>query len=303
MLPFADSIRYIRIKNAGAAHARNTGMKAARGKYISFLDSDDLYYDYKLELQVDFIEKYPENRVVCTDFSGMLKDGRIDTYHLRNYHDVWRKKNLDYLDIFEKKGQFRHKSFSEPIDFYTGDIFKHVIIEPIIPSNTLLFKREILEVVGFQDESIRSGQDYEFVVRICKYFNMAFLNFPTYKIRHHSDQLSKSAFMQHKSLLLKEIDNISLVGSVFERYAYSDQAFYLENKEMVVKRLSELYFRTALLWLEYGDSEKAKYWKEKSLYFNAQISLKKQIISYFILFNCPFFIGSRILRLKRHINR
>ena len=59
-----NRIKLIKLeKNSGAAVARNEGMKNAKGKYIAFLDSDDLWNENKLEKQINFMKK---NKYVFT---------------------------------------------------------------------------------------------------------------------------------------------------------------------------------------------------------------------------------------------
>ena len=101
--PFEDKIRYLTSNHVGAAHARNMGMMAAKGKYIAFLDSDDQYLPGKLALQIEFLEKNPELKVVCSNFSGKREDGEVDDSFLRRYHFFWERRGLAYKVSLRKR--------------------------------------------------------------------------------------------------------------------------------------------------------------------------------------------------------
>jgi len=67
---------YILDKNYGAAIARTKAMELASGKYIAFLDSDDLWYEDKLEKQISFMRTYGYN-FVCTAYEQIDEKGRV----------------------------------------------------------------------------------------------------------------------------------------------------------------------------------------------------------------------------------
>lgn len=72
----SDKLIYVYQENHGPSSARNHGIRLARGKYIAFLDSDDLFLPAKLEKQVAYMEKNPEVLLSHTSYERVNADGR-----------------------------------------------------------------------------------------------------------------------------------------------------------------------------------------------------------------------------------
>ena len=68
-------VRYLYQPNQGAAAARNAGVAASRGEFLSFLDSDDVWTPRKLSLQVDFLLKHPEVGYCLARMQNFLEPG------------------------------------------------------------------------------------------------------------------------------------------------------------------------------------------------------------------------------------
>jgi len=68
-------IRYVKFLNKGIiAAARNYGIRLARGEYVAFLDSDDLWMPEKLELQMDSFNRVGDTALVYSRFSTITGD-------------------------------------------------------------------------------------------------------------------------------------------------------------------------------------------------------------------------------------
>lgn len=70
-------IKYFKLlKNNGAAIARNVGLENTRGRYVAYLDADDIWLPHKLERQLEFLST---NKVVfsCCDYEKIEADGTL----------------------------------------------------------------------------------------------------------------------------------------------------------------------------------------------------------------------------------
>ena len=72
---YSDRIRVVDQSNRGAAAARNTGIARAQGKYIAFLDSDDIWLPTKLNTMVAAFEQNPGASLAFSEFATFSKPG------------------------------------------------------------------------------------------------------------------------------------------------------------------------------------------------------------------------------------
>ena len=77
-------IKYVRQQNSGPAHARNTGVRKSQGKYIAFMDDDDLSTPTRLEKQVSYLKSHPTLHACVPFIENVYRDGEFFSYSV--YH-------------------------------------------------------------------------------------------------------------------------------------------------------------------------------------------------------------------------
>jgi glycosyltransferase involved in cell wall biosynthesis len=133
-----NNIRLIHQENAGAAEARNNGVRHAIGKYIAFLDADDIWEKNKLKLQLEVITSTNAPKMVfghvCEFFDQSLPNHQSLQSTAKTFVGYSPIAMLitkeDFLSVGEFHGQWKVAEF---IDWY--DRAKHVgLSEEVLPN-------------------------------------------------------------------------------------------------------------------------------------------------------------------------
>lgn len=117
-------LKLIKQKNGGPSAARNNGIKNATGKYVAFLDSDDLWDKDKLKKQIQLLENDSEVSLVSTSINqkifGKLKKHQIITFDMLLYHNYLYTSTIILLrEIFSDAGYFNeNQKYSEDYDLW-----------------------------------------------------------------------------------------------------------------------------------------------------------------------------------------
>lgn len=165
-------IIYFWKENKGPAVARNTGIKKAKGKYIVFLDSDDLWLKEKLETQIDFMEKNSEIGLLGTGCYEMTDKGKV----------IGKK-------IFPTSNEILQK-----------DLIKY---NPFIQSS-IMTRKEIFDKVGlWYDEKFRESEDYDLWLRIAGNYKIANLPEALTMKRYYKEGLSPAKDKEQLYFVLK----------------------------------------------------------------------------------------------------
>lgn len=160
---YSDRIRYIRQDNKGISAARNTGIEAARGDLIAFLDDDDVWLPEKLEKQLEFLERVRfDGRDV-----GLVSTAFI--YTDESLNEIGR--------------------FSLP---YAGLVFDQLMFTDLVglPSSVIV-PHAVLEAVGGFNDDLRASEDYDLWLRIASRYEIFSLNEYLVKYRQRLSTVSR----------------------------------------------------------------------------------------------------------------
>jgi GT2 family glycosyltransferase len=130
--------------NRGLAAARNTGLKAAKGKYITYLDDDDIYFPNHLETLIQFLE--------TSDYKIAYTDAYRAWEILRGGRYVVTKRDVPYAHDFD---------------------YDRILRENFIPVLCVMHAKECLDEIGCFDETLKAHEDWDLWMRMSRVYEFA----------------------------------------------------------------------------------------------------------------------------------
>jgi glycosyltransferase involved in cell wall biosynthesis len=141
--PYIERVRYLKQENRGASAARNTGVRAARGELVAFLDADDLWEPKYLEAQLLFMREF-DCDLACAD--AMIFGVSADA-------------GRSYMDSLMGDAPLTgHVTFLELVNADRSLITSGVLV-----------RRDLVLEVGLFDETLRNAQDFDLWLRLARH--------------------------------------------------------------------------------------------------------------------------------------
>jgi glycosyltransferase involved in cell wall biosynthesis len=171
-------------ENKGQSASINRGIEEASGSYIAILDSDDEFWEDKLDWQVQFLE--------CNAGFGMVYG---------QGHAVDAEKHF----LYTVPDEF-HVEVSDPNDLLLD-------CHMALPGGSLI-RKSVFDGVGLFEESFRAGQDHDMALRIMEVYDVAYVPRPAFYYRKHEDAIST------KGLERRWVTGMEILRRASQRYPY-----------------------------------------------------------------------------------
>lgn len=193
-------LRFTRQGNSGQAVARNVGLRMARGRFICFLDSDNVWKLDKLERQVRLMDANPHVDILYGDLDTIDEDGNIDPT-------------------------------AKQMKRYSGRITKQLLLDNFVSFNTAMVRRRCFDEMGGLNESVRAGDDYDLWLRFSARYEFLYVPeiFAQYRVMR--DQISsdkEKRFASNKATIERFLAaNPDILTNAQQRYVWS--RFYVRR--------------------------------------------------------------------------
>ncbi len=185
---YGSRIKVKRIKNSGAAGARNAAIAESTGDFLAFLDSDDVWFKNKLRVVAEHIHRYPDIHFFSSDF-------------ILRYAHLGNRLVKHYSTLDDKRLKFGER-LPQPLKYLVHSNFVGT------PSGVVV-RKDILTRTGVFNESVRFAEDIEIYLRISMETDFLLINRVLFYRRTHASNISNDAvstYGTHQMILQETIE-------------------------------------------------------------------------------------------------
>lgn len=253
MQAYGSRVTYVRTPHVHPAHARNVGYRLARGEYVTCLDSDDRLHPYALELQASLLDRHADVALVCAELSAFDDSGWREARYLQTYH-ASAYRHLAYDRIFGSG-----TALADVLDIpaaalaadaavggrrvYQGRIFDVYLLDLVVAQNTTMVRRRVLDAVGPRNEHLAHWYEVDLLLRICRQHAVCFVDVPTYAMRFHDGQISRTAGPAGRRVWVRKQ---RLLLHMVRRHALADPTYYERHRRRLDAGLAQLHRAVAV---------------------------------------------------------
>lgn len=236
---YSGRLKVLQQKNLGVSAARNLGIKNSCGKYIAFLDSDDLWLPKKLFMQLEFFACHREALICQTE-------------------EIWIRNGIRV-----NPGK-KHKKIS-------GAIFEQSLSLCLVSPSAVMMDRRLFEEIGMFDENLPACEDYDLWLRTSLKYPVFLLKKPlVIKRGGHADQLSKAAGLDqyriaslvkliksdqltsdnYKKVVKKLLEKCAIYGAGCAKHGRYDEAAQYQNLFEHFSKASQSQLKTCSKYIQ-----------------------------------------------------
>lgn len=289
-------VRVLEREQGGVSAARNLGLDQATGSLIAFLDSDDRWQPWKLDLQIECLAALPEVGMIWTEMRAVDRSGQeIRGSSLRDilsFHFGLDELFSQHLAVSSLPGQDRGADARDGT-LHVGDIYGRMILGNMVLPSSVVMRRSCLERVGRFDETLEvSGEDFDFFLRTARDGPVAFLDLPTVLYQVGSeDQLTHPSLGRHLAL--------NYLRTMESSLARDGRPAEVSDGRLRTARAYGHYW-AGRAYLEAGDARRARHHILRALRLNPRNARTVAVAALAIL---PSWIRGPLFRVARGIQQ
>lgn len=220
----------------GLVASRNKGCLLARGEYLNQMDSDDISDSQRLQVQIDYLDNYPDIGAVGTGNIYINESGNV----IRKFQIPSSPGVVKWTLFFENK----------------------------LAQSTILIRKDLIQKLGYYNENYTVSEDYDLWIRASRISKIAIIPKTLLQYRIHKGNVSRSARDEmntcateiNRRFLLYEIENLSNRDlEIWNKYFLKNSLDTKEDIKKIHNILQKLYSR-------YTTTESLTYHEKKEIF-------------------------------------